>query len=76
MNVTVKVGKVDEKNRAICLVSMFPSRAVVLTLFKKVHFLHHFADLSKNLSLLMEFTYAHLKGFVTHFHKMVLFIKP
>ena len=38
MNATVKAGKVDEKNRVICLVSMFPSKVVVLTLSQKVHF--------------------------------------
>ena len=38
MNVTVKARKVDEKNQVICLVSMFLSKVVVLTLSKKVHF--------------------------------------
>ena len=38
MNATVKARKVDEKNQVICLVSMFLSKVVVITLSKKVHF--------------------------------------
>ena len=44
---TVRLEKVDEKNRVICLVSMFPSWVMVLKLSKKVHFLQFCADLSK-----------------------------
>ena len=36
-----------EKNRAIGLVSMFPSRVMVLKLSKKTQFLQFCADLSK-----------------------------
>ena len=36
-----------KKNEVICLVSMFPSWAMVLKLSKKVHFLQFCADLSK-----------------------------
>ena len=39
MSFTVRAGKGDEKNGVICLVSMFPSRVMVLTLPKKVYFL-------------------------------------
>ena len=35
---TVRTGKVDEKNGAICPVSMFPSWFMVLKLSKTVHF--------------------------------------
>ena len=35
------------KNGIICLVSMLPSRVIVLNLFKKVHFLQFCADLSQ-----------------------------
>ena len=45
MNVTVRAEKVDEKNGVVCLVSMFPSRVMVLTL--SLHFLQFCADLSK-----------------------------
>ena len=44
---TVRAEKVDEKNRVICLVSMFPSCVMVPKLSKKVHFLQFCADLSK-----------------------------
>ena len=35
---TVRVEKVDEKNGAICLVSMLPSRVIVLKMSKKCPF--------------------------------------
>ena len=44
---TVRSEKVDEKNRVISLVSMFPSWVMVLKLSKKVHFLQFCADRSK-----------------------------
>ena len=44
---TVRVEKIDEKNGLIFLVSMFPSRVMVLKLSKKVHFLQFCADPSK-----------------------------
>ena len=45
---TLRSEKVDEKNRFICLVSMFPSWLMVLKLSKKVPFFFQFcADLSK-----------------------------
>ena len=44
---TVRAEKVDEKNRVIDLVYMFPSRVIVLKLSKKVNFLQFCADLSK-----------------------------
>ena len=45
----VRAEKEDEKSRVICLASMFPSRVVVLKLFKKEHFLQFCADLNKKL---------------------------
>ena len=44
---TVRSEKVNQKNGVIYLVSMFPSWVMVLTLFKKVHFLQFCANLSK-----------------------------
>ena len=44
---TVRAEKVDEKNGAICLVSMFLSWVLVCKLSKKVYFLQFCADLSK-----------------------------
>ena len=43
---TVSAEKVDQKNWVICLVSMFPSRAMIRELSKKVHVLLFWADLS------------------------------
>ena len=72
---TLRSEKVDEKNRFICLVSMFPSWLMVLKLSKKVLFFFNFVLTSaRNLSLLKQFTYIHLKGLLTHFQKMVLFL--
>ena len=62
-----------KKNEVLCLVSMFPFWVVVCKFSKKVHFLQR-ADLSKNLSLLKQFTYMHLKGFITLFQSMLWFI--
>ena len=45
MNVTVRVEKVDEKNRIISLVSMFLSWVTVLKLSKKVSMLQFCDDL-------------------------------
>ena len=47
MNITNRSEKVDEKNRVICLVSMFPSWVMVLKFSKTEHFLQFCADLSK-----------------------------
>ena len=72
---TVRVQKVNEKNRVICLVSMFPRIVMVPKLSKKVYFLQFCTDLSKkNTSLLKQFTYLHLKVVLTLFQKMVWFI--
>ena len=46
-NVTVRVEKVDEKNRIICLVSMFLSWVTVLKLSEKVSMLQFCDDLGK-----------------------------
>ena len=47
MNITVRAGKADEENGAICLVSIFLSWAMAFKFSKKVHFLQFWADLSK-----------------------------
>ena len=44
---TVRVENVDGKNGVICLLSMFPSRVIVLKWSKKVNSLQFCADLSK-----------------------------
>ena len=63
------------KNGLICLASMFPFRAMVLTLSKKVHFFCNFElILARNLILLKQFIYTHLKDIAVHFHKTVLLV--
>ena len=42
-----KAEKVDENNRVVCLVAMFPSRVMFLKLSKKLQFLQFCADRSK-----------------------------
>ena len=71
---TVRAEKVDEKNRVICLISVFPSWVTVLKLPKKVHFCNFLLTSARNISLLKQFTYMHQKDLVTHFQRMVLFI--
>ena len=71
---SLRSEKIDQKNGVICLVSMFPSRFMVLKLSKKMHFWNFLLTSVRNLSLLKQFTYMHLKGLVMHFQKMVLFI--
>ena len=44
---TVRAEKVHEKNGFICLISMFPSRVMVLKLSKEVHLMQFCADLTK-----------------------------
>ena len=70
---TVRVEKVDEETRVICLDPMFPSWVMVLKLSKKCIFCNFVLTSTRNLILLKQFTYVHLKCLVTHIHKMVLF---
>ena len=70
---TVRGDKVDEKNRIICLVSMFPSWLWFLIVEKSV-FLQFCTDPERNLILLQQFTYTHLKVLITVFQKMIWFI--
>ena len=44
---TIRAEKVDGKNGVICLVSIFPSRVMVLKLSKKLQYFQYCADLSK-----------------------------
>ena len=64
----------NEENGAICLVSMFLFRVMVLKLSKKDIFCDFVVTSVRNLSLLKQFTYMHPKGPVMHFHKVALFI--
>ena len=45
---TARAEKVDEKNGAICLVSMFPLRVMVLKLSKKWKFCANFSEQFKD----------------------------
>ena len=76
MSQTVRAEKVDGKNGVIKLVSIFPSRVMVLKLSKKViSFLKFCADLSKKSKYFKAiYIYIYLKGLVVHFQKMALFI--
>ena len=60
------------KYGVISLVSVFPSRVMVLKLPKKGFCFCNFVLTSA--SILKQFTYIYLKGLVMHFQKMVLFI--
>ena len=74
---TVGVEKVNEKNGVICLVSMLPSWVMVCKLSKKVHmciFYNFVLTSARNLSLLKQFRYMHLKVIVTLFQKILWFI--
>ena len=73
---TIRAVKVFEKYGVISLVSMFSFWVMVFELSKKIQFLQICADLARNLSLLKQFIFMHLKGLVTHFQKRVLFIMP
>ena len=70
----VRVEKADEKLGVICIVYIIDSRVMVLQLSKKVHFFNFVLTSARNLSLLKQITSMHLKGLVTHFQKMALFI--
>ena len=70
---TGRAEKLDEKSGVICVVSIFPSWLMILKLSEKVHFLNFVLTSAKNLSILKQFTYMHLKDLVTHFQKMLLF---
>ena len=74
MNITNRLEKVDEKNGVICLIFMLPSWVIVLKLSKKCIFCNFLLTSARNLSRLKQFTYIHLKGLVTHFQKLMLFI--
>ena len=71
---TLGAEKVDEKNRFICLASMFPSWVMALKLSKKVHFCNFVLTSARNLSLLKQCTYMHLKVLITLFQKMIWFL--
>ena len=71
---TVRAENADKKNGVICLVSMFSPWVMVIKFSKKVHFWNFVLPSAKNLSLSKQFTYFRLKGLVTYFQKMVLFI--
>ena len=68
-----KAEKVDEKNAVIFLVFMFPFWVMTLKLSKKCTFSILCWPQKKNLSMLMQFMYMHLKRLITRFQKMLLF---
>ena len=63
------------KNGVIyCPVSMFPFWVMALKMSKKIFFWNFVLTSARNLSLLKQFTYMHLKGLLTRVQEMVLFI--
>ena len=74
MSQTIRAERVSRKNGIICLVSMFLSRVMVIKLSKKVHFCNFMLTSPRNLNILKQFTYMRLRGLITHFQKMVLFM--
>ena len=66
---TVKAEKVDKKWSHL---SSF--HILFLKLSEKVRFCNFILTLVRNRSLLKQCTHIHLKGIITHFHKMVLYI--
>ena len=64
---TVKSKKIDEENVVISLVAMSPSCVMVFKLSKKVHFCKFLLTAARNLSLLKQYTYMHLKVLITLF---------
>ena len=69
---TVRLEKVDEKHRVICLVLMCPSWVMGLKLLNKVYILQFWADLNKKPNSVK--LYIHLKVLITLFQKKVWFI--
>ena len=69
-----QIGKDRWKNGVIYLVSMLPSWVMVRELSKKCFFCNFVLTSARNLSRLKQFTYRDLKGLVTNFQKLVLFI--
>ena len=57
----------------ICVVFMFPSWVMILKLLEKCLLSIACWPQQKNISMLKQFTYMHLKGLVTRFQKMLLF---
>ena len=71
---TVRALEVDETNELICLVSFFPSWVMVFKFSKTVLFCKFVLTSAKNLNLLKQFIYIHLKHFIMLFQKTVCFI--
>ena len=66
---TVGAEKVDEKYGVICLVSVSPS-----IIQKRAFFYNFVLTSARNLSLLKQFAYMHLKVLITLFQKTLWFI--
>ena len=69
-----QIGKSRWKNGVIYLVSILPSWVMVPELSKTCFFCNFVLTSARNLSRLKQFTYSDLKGLVTNFQKLVLFI--
>ena len=71
---TVRAEKVDKNMESfVCFPCSLP-KLWSLNCLKKCIFWNFVLASARNLSLFRQFTYMHLKGLVTQFHKIVLFI--
>ena len=64
---------VTKKSVVISLISMFPSELWSLNCQKGL-FCNFVLTSARNIGLLKQFTYMHLKGLIMYFQKMVLFV--
>ena len=71
---TVRAEKVDEKMGSFAQFPCFLSDLWSLNCLKKCIFCNFVLTSARNLSLLKQFTYMHLKVLITLFQKMVWFI--
>ena len=65
----IRAKNIDEENGIICLVPCVPPELWFLNCPEKCIFGNFVLTSTRNLSLLKQFTFMHLKGFVTHFRK-------
>ena len=66
---TVRAERVDEKNGVICLVSILLPELWSVYCPKKCNFYNFVLTLARNLFLLKQFTYMHLKVSLHSFRK-------
>ena len=68
-----RAEKVDEKNGVICVVFMFPSWVMILKLLEKCLLSIACWPQQKNISMLKQFTYMHLKRLYTLSENVIVY---